>query len=397
MFARKSRVNPFYLVAALFLALDALAVILTALVYLGVMQSLPGLAWLRVHLLTIGVAVEMIFGTLPGLTAAQFGTRPPSRIWNAALWLLVNAGLVLLVIGMPSGQSQVAALGGVSILAALVLLLILVYRQWQQRVAHASASALFYVAGPLFFVLGILMALSMLLTWPAPGGLSGLLEAHVHANVWGFLALVVAGFLLDYTPRWVAHPLRWPAIVRPTAWFVLLGAFILVAGPWLNILPMTVLGIALYMTGTLLLLANLTGTIAAARGWTPSLAHLSAAYVWMLVPAFVAPIILFTTGKLPSGSVETAAVSGLIAGWVLQVVLGAVPLRLGSNDARREGSWFSVVVLNLGVALLWLAAFWGDFNSAQYVVATGYGLILVGWLPLLFGLVGRLLAAQQTA
>ncbi len=393
----KISVNPFYATAGLFLVLDALAVALTALAYLGIMPALPALAWLRVHLLTIGVVVEMILGSLPGLIAAQFGARPPSRLLNGALWLLVNLGLALLLIGMPSSDGRIAALGGISILAALILLLLNVLGQWNKRLNPANSSTRLYIAGPLFFVFGILMALSMLLGWPAPGGLSGLLEAHVHANVWGFLALVVAGFLLDYIPRWVNQPLRLPAAVHLTTRLLITGAVCLVAGPWFGFLPLTILGLVLYVCGTALLLVNLVGTIAASRGWTPSLAHLSTAYLWMLVPAGVAPGVLALTGKLPTGAIETAAVSGLIAGWVLQIVLGALPLRFAIADTQARGSWFSVLAVNLGVALLWAAAFWPDFDSARIITAAGYSAILIGWLPLLVVLVERLALPKQTA
>ncbi len=390
--------NPFYLGVGLYLILDALAVGLNALQIGGLMPAVSGIDWVRVHLLTIGVLVQMILGSLPGLTAANRGASRPSPRLNWMLWLLTNASLVILLLSMPAGLIGIAAAGAVGIFAAVLLMLHPAFQQPMSSQKGLDAVVRLYVAGPIFFLIGILMALSMLLNWWAPGGMSGILEAHVHGNAWGFLGLVVAGFLMSYIPTWVKHSLRFPAILSPMSWLLLCGATALVAGPWLNILALTILGLGLYMAGTVLLLANLVGTIAAAHGWTPNLAHLSLAYLWMIVPAIVAPLVLVTTHQLPTGGIEAAAVSGLVAGWILQVALGALPLYLTAenhNRGVREGSWFSVVMLNAGVALIWLAAFWPDSNSSSLLAAIGYALILIGWLPPLYKLLPQLFTGRQ--
>ncbi len=392
----KNGLNPFYLTAGLYLLLDAVVLLTLALVMVDVLPSISGATWVRVHLLTIGVVTQLVLGALPRLTAAKLGAAPPSRRLSWLLWLLVNASFVLLLMSMPAGLSGIAAAGAVGIFAAIILMLASMYRQAGASSAGLNAAVWLYLTGPIFFLVGILMALSMLLSWPAPGGLFGILEAHVHANVWGFLALVVAGFLLNHIPEWTGAPLPYASLVSWAAVLLILGATGLVAGPWLAILPLTMGGIALYLAGTALLLANLAGSILAARGWTPNLAHLIIAYVWMLVPAAVAPIVLFTTGKLPSGAVESAAVLGLVLGWVLQIVLGALPLFLDdgrTTDAPHHGWWFSVISLNLGVTAIWLAAFLPAW--AVGLTALGFALVFVGWLPPLVHLLPRLFSYSQ--
>ncbi|MDE3091090.1 MAG: NnrS family protein [Chloroflexota bacterium] len=396
--AEISGFNPFYLTAGLYFLLDALVLITLALVMAGVFPSFAGGTWVRVHLLTIGVVTQLILGALPGLTAAKLGTAPPSSRVTWVLWLLVNVSFVTLLMSMPAGLNGIAAVGATGVFAAIVIMLATIYRQVGSSSSRADAAVRLYVAGPIFFLVGILMALSMLLNWPAPGGLFGILEAHVHANVWGFLAFVVAGFLLNHVPKWTGAPLPFPSRVTLTAWLLIVGATGLVAGPWLAILPMTIAGIVIYLTGTALLLANIGGAILSARGWTPNLAHLAIAYVWMIVPAIVAPIILFVTGKLPTGAVESAAVAGLVLGWILQIVLGALPLRLNEERATepdRNGGWFSVITLNLGVASIWLAAFLPDWASALTTI--GFTLVFVGWLPPLVNLLPRLFSGPATA
>ncbi|HEX6121511.1 MAG TPA: hypothetical protein VFY89_00050 [Ktedonobacterales bacterium] len=352
--------NPFYLMAGVYLVADVVALTAMALVLAEVVTPIPSLVWLRIHLLTIGVVVQIILGTLPALVSARLGTKPPGRALSTILWLLVNASFALLLYSMPQGLSLLAALGASGIFLAVLLLLASLHRRGVCPPVGARAGLLFFIAGPFFFLIGIFMAVSMLLRWPAPGGFFGQIEGHVHANVWGFLALIVAGVLLERLPVAVGRPLRWPRLTPITAWLLILGALGLVSGPWLAIMPLTMGGIAVYILGTVLLLANLTATATAGRRWSANIAHLLIAYIWMIVPAAVAPLILELTGKLPSGAVEAAAVSGLIAGWVLQIVLGALPLRLRDLRGRAsgwDGSWWSLLLLNLGVLLIWGAAF----------------------------------------
>ncbi len=375
--------NPFYLMAGVYLILDAVAFAFQALAMAGVLAPIPGLSWIHIHLLTIGVVVQVILGSLPSLTAARLGTQPPGRVMNTTLWLLVNSSFALLLYSMPQGLSQLAAIAAGGIFLAIVLLLATLHRRGACPPVGSRAGLRFFVFGPMFFLIGILMAMSMLLNWPAPGGFFGKLEAHVHANVWGFLALVVAGVLLERIPSAVGRPLRWPHLVPVTSWLLVLGALGLVSGPWLAVLPLTILGIAVYVSGTALLLANLVATAVAGRRWTANIAHLLLAYVWMIVPAVIAPIILAITGKLPTGAVEGAAVSGLIAGWVLQIVLGALPLRLRELRHRAtgwDGCWVSVALLNLGVLLGWIAAFMPSVDLITPLKVAGYALIVVAWV-----------------
>ena len=372
--------NPYYLMAGVYLALDVLALAAMALVAADVIAPIPDLIWIRIHLLTIGVVVQVILGTLPRIVAARLGVEPPGGWVNVVLWLLVNASLALLLYSMPLGLSLLAAIGATGIFLAIVLMLATVHRRGACPPVGRRAGALLFIAGPLFFLFGIFLAVSMLLHWPAPGGFFGEIEGHVHANVWGFLALVVAGFLLERIPVAIGRPLRWPRLIPAISWLLIAGAFGLVAGPWVGILPLTMAGIAIYVGGTALLLANLAATALAGRTWTANIGHLLIAYLWMIVPAVVAPVILALTGKLPTGPVEGAAVSGLIAGWVLQIVLGALPLRLrdiGHHASGWDGSWISVALLNAGALLIWVSAFITSADVTRWMTVAGYVLVVV--------------------
>lgn len=385
--------NPFYVMAGFYLLLDALAVAAMVLIMVGMLSPVSGLDWARIHLLTIGVVVQMILGTLPTLVAAKLERKRPGSKMTWTLWVLLNASFGVLLYSMPIGFSTLAAGAAVGVFAAIVLMLATFHQQGACPPTGARAGLRFYLAGPLFFLIGIVMAMSMLLHWSAPGKFFGILEAHVHANVWGFLALVVAGFLLDHLPGYVGRPLRWPRLTSATFWLLTVGAAGLVAGPWLAVLPLTLLGLVVYVVGAGLLVANLAGTVFSAHTWTPNLAHLVVAYVWMVVPAFVAPTLLALAGHLPTGRVEMAAVSGLVAGWILQMVIGAFPLRLRELQPRvagRDGWWFSVIALNTGVLGVWVAAFTAPPTAILVLTVAGYSCIVLGWLPPLAMILKRL-------
>lgn len=390
--------NPFYLMAGVYLALDVLALAAMALVVADVIAPIPGLIWLRIHLLTIGVVVQIILGALPGYVASRLGASSPGRVTNILLWALVNVSFVILLYSMPQGLSRLASGAAAGIFVAVVLMLVSIHRRGACPPVGARAGMALFIAGPIFFLIGILMAMSMLLHWPAPGGYFGQIEGHVHANVWGFLALVVAGFLLERIPTVLGQPLRWRRLVAPTTWLLILGALGLVSGPWLAIMALTMGGIAIYLIGTALLVANLAATALAARRWTANIAHLLIAYVWMAVPAAIAPIILTLTGKLPSGAVEAAAVSGLIAGWVLQIALGALPLRLREIRKRAtgwNGSWASVALINLGVLLIWVAAFITAADLATWFTVAGYALVTLASVHPVIAILGLLISDPE--
>lgn len=390
--------NPFYLMAGIYLTLDVLALAAMALVVADIIAPVPGLVWLRIHLLTIGVVVQVILGTLPGHIASRLGASPPGRIMSVFLWTLVNICFALLLYSMPQGLSELAAGAAAGIFVAVVLMLVSIHRRGACPPVGARAGMAFFIAGSVFFLIGIFMAVSMLLHWSAPGGYFGQIEGHVHANVWGFLALVVAGFLLERIPTALGQPLRWRRLVAPTALLLILGALGLVAGPWLAIMALTMGGIAIYLIGTALLVINLAGTALAARHWTANIAHLLIAYLWMAVPAAVAPIILTLTGKLPSGAVEAAAVSGLIAGWVLQIALGALPMRLREIRKRTtgwNGSWGSVALLNLGVLLIWVAAFVTVADPATWLTVAGYALVALASVRPVIAILGLLVSGPE--
>jgi hypothetical protein len=362
---------------AAYLWLDAgafLAVVATKLGWLG---SVTWLSWVQIHLLTIGVIVQTAFAGVLHLS------RRRSRAGEAGplgfmVWGLVNVGLLLLLVAMTTGDSGRASLGALAVLAALLLVLTSIPRSSPQD-STAALARRFYATGLGFLVVGIGLALQLLRGLPAPGGFPGVLEAHIHANVWGFVGLMAGGACLNLIPRLTGAPVAHPSLARRCFWLLTIGSTGLVVGAWFGVLPLTMMGMLLYVLGTLAVLVNLVAAGRGVRWRQPIVGHVVAAYAWIVVPALVAPVTVIRTGQLPAGSVETAALGAILAGWVLQlglVVFSAVAAR-GAIDVA-PGSWVTVALFNAGVVAVWLSAA-GKAGNAP--VVAGYVLILAAWLP----------------
>jgi len=114
-------IYPFYVMAMLFLFLAALTLLDTSLVNLATFSAFPGLRWTLVHLLTLGVLTEVVFGVTPGLVAALVRRPRPTISWNT--WIVLNAGLITLFAGIPLINKLLITTGGTLVFSAVLMLL----------------------------------------------------------------------------------------------------------------------------------------------------------------------------------------------------------------------------------------------------------------------------------
>lgn len=388
----RARTNPFFLVAALYLTVGLIAVVGKLTVEVGLIDSLPRLRWLTIHLVTIGAMTEALFGALPHLVASVGGTdRTPPVRGRWLQWLGLNAGYPLVLVGMVSGSTLTAVAGATVVLLALGLLVVSVYHTSVE--ADGGVLVRHYATAPWFLVVGIFAAFGMLLNVHGPGGYFGSIEAHVHANVWGFLALVVAGTLLAVVPKMAGVTLRYPQLKRVTFWGLALGATGLVAGPWLAIHAITFSGLAIYVVGTLALLANLVATRRAGGCEKDSrFAHVLGAYLWLVFPVPWAPLVLLYPSVVPAVPIETAAINGLVFGWMLQLAIALLPDVAESfggdgpidvletvGESGYRPSWVGVATANVGMLAIWLTAFPTVSSVSDALTVAGFALVAVAW------------------
>lgn len=360
---------PYLLTILLYTFVALLAAADASLVSMSVFGAFPALRWVRVHFITLGILSQVVFGLLPLLTASLSKKARPSMRWD--IWLTLNAGLVALVAGFGGMNHPMIFTGGTLIFIAALLLML---QLWSIRGGDAPVSLKFYITGIFYLMVGIIIGTGLFLNWSDALYIKVPLEAHIHANSWGFMSLVFAGLLVDFIPMVTGKPLASKNATAYIFWGMTLGAFGLVLGPWLGgSLPPTVAGLVLHISATVVLLVsmirtlNQNGKLNSAGGW-----HLVSSYIWILLPVMMAPLLLL--GILEAGPIESTAPQALIYGWVLQFGIALIPYIarryfLKDEQPQLGGCWGSLAAANLGSVLVWISIFSGTAEGIVYGIA----------------------------
>ncbi len=362
----------------------------------GLLPELNNLYWFRLHVLTIGLLVQAAFGVLPLLLARRLSTDAPASWQRWLVFALLNAGLLLLAVGQVAGVQWQRSAGGIILLVAALSEIILLAAIWRRAPRPRPILGGFYLAAPFYLLLGILMALTMIDGWWSPRGFQAVKESHIHANIFGFTGILVAGVALDVLPALFGRTLARPRWVTPTFWLMAVGALGLWLGPYLGVLPVIGGSLLIYVGGLALMLANFFLTT---HRPTPvrivNGAHLLLSYIWIAAPAIATLFfVLLGPDNVPLARLELGVTQGLIYGWLTQIALAFLPLavvRFSSGRweqviARQEGSWFTLVVLNLAVAVIWLASVLMQWQQARPLVAIAYLFVFIAMLPYLLRL-----------
>lgn len=383
--------NLYFLMTALFIVLAILGAVDAALTSYTILPWFNGLRWLRVHFITLGAMTEALFGLLPSLVAIRYGLPRPEFRWNT--WLLLNAGLLLLLAGIPIINQALIFTGGTLIFTATILL---INQLRQMRPAAEGPSTVdqerhdgrkFYIAGLAYFLVGIIVGTGLWLGWSDWLQIKTPVEVHIHANNWGFLSLVFAGLLVDTYPAWAERSLAWPRSITPIFWMMTLGALGLILGPWFKSTWFTVPGLVMHLSATILLLLNVIKPLLGDRqAWSqPGIWHLLGSYFWILAPVLAAPLIILGVPGFPGAGIEQNAPQALIYGWVFQFGFALLPFFfrrsfLPDAAATLGGSWFSLLAVNLGGLFLWASIFISEYHGLLH--GTAYALWAVSAVPI---------------
>jgi hypothetical protein len=380
---------PYLLMAILYFSLAVLVAFDASLTSFTLLPFFSGLRWLRVHLITLGTLTEVIFGAVPGLVALHAGQPRPAIRWD--IWLVLNTGLLLLLVGIPL-VNAVLVIGGGTLIFVAVLLLIRQLRALQplRPPIGANGAQPFYVAGLSYLLLGIVVGSGLWFGWGSALRIAVPIEVHIHANNWGFLSLVFAGLIIALYPDFAGRPLAWPRSIRPIFWMLVVGALGLVLGPWTSSHWFSVPGLILHLSATIWLLLNMIMPLLRDRlVWTPGLLHLITSYVWILAPVLVAPLIILEVPGFPGAGIEQSAPQALIYGWVLQFGYAIIPALfrrafLPDTPTRLGGNWFSLVAVHLGGIFLWASIFITAYQGPLHAIA--YAVWALSALPILIEL-----------
>lgn len=383
--------HPYLLMSLLYLSLVALAALASALTGLEIMRVFGSLKWLRVHLVTLGAFSEIIIGLAPVLVAKVRGLPRPKMRWD--IWLSLNTGLVLLLIGIPTITHSLIITGGtlVGIAVVLVIKQLLDMRPApiQKNVPHNDGRR-FYITGLGYLVIGGLVGTGFWLGWSEILHIASPIEVHVHTNLWGFAAIIMAGLLVDLYPMFANRPLPWQRTIPWIYWNMTLGALGLISGPWLNVNLFTVVGLVLHTLGSILLLViAIKPLLGDRRAWSPGMLHLFTSYVWFFLPVVVAPMIVARASDFPVQEVSGNGGPILIFGWIVQFGYALIPYLFTrffepQKPAHLGGTWLSLAFVNIGSVLFWVSLFFPNLEQVSRVLA--YGFWILSGLPILITL-----------
>ena len=381
--------NPYFLMTFLYIMLAVLAALDASLVNLQILPMFAGLRWVRVHIVTLGVLTEIIFGVLPLIVAAHARLPRPKIRWD--IWLTLNLGLPILLVGIPMVNGPLITAGGTLVFSAAVLLIVQLSRLRARGTAtQPSAGRKFYVVGIAYLLLGIFVGTGLWQGWNSWLQIKVPIEVHIHANNWGFMSMVFAGLLVDLYPGFTGRSLQWPRSITPIFWIMTLSALGLVLGPWVQSNLFSIPGLILHIVATFWLLLNvIKPLIGERRAWSAGMLHLVTAYAWILAPVLVAPLIIAGVPGFPGAGIEQNAPQALIYGWVLQFSYAIIPLlfrRIFTPGAqsRLGGNWFSLIAVHLGGVLLWVGIFLHDSQAVLHGIA--YALWFASMLPIAYEL-----------
>ncbi|GJM42713.1 MAG: hypothetical protein DHS20C20_29950 [Ardenticatenaceae bacterium] len=376
--------NLYFLMTFLFLAVAGLTALDAALTSWTIIPWVNGLRWLRVHFITLGALTELLFGLLP-LLAAKRASLPKPRT-RLDIWLLLNAGLMLLLAGIPTVNQVLIFTGGTLIFVATLLLSYQLYQLRPANRAALSISNQFYITGLGFFLVGIIVGTGLWLGWGEALAIHIPIEVHIHANNWGLMSLVFAGLLIEIYPKVAKRPFHWPDSPTKIYWMMSLGALGLTLGPWFNSLYFTVPGLVLHIGATVWLLLNVLMPVWNDRAqWAkPGLWHLVTAYAWLMAPVMIAPLIILKMPGFPGAGIEANAPQALIYGWVLQFGFAIIPYFARQQfqpkaEAKLGGSWLSLIGVHLGGIALWVSIF---VENSGLWHGLAYGLWTIAIVPI---------------
>lgn len=363
-----------------------------ALVWAIAGTDLPGGRWLAVHLFTLGVLTNVVVALTYHFAQTLLHAPERSRVGRL---VAVNAGALLVLIGLPADRCGLVAAGATALTASVVWLYVDLRRMrtsslsgrfaFVVRAYERSCSAFIHGA-----LLGALMGVGALGSWYA-----AVRVAHLHVNVLGWGGLTVLATIVFFGPTVMRARMEPDADVaaaqglRRAATGLTVAAFALlltgVGGA--AVLPARLLaaaGLAVYTTGVVAVCVPVVRTGQRARPGCSG-RMLQAACCWFVAVA-AADVVVVVTGQLRLLDALGAAMLVGVLGQTILAALGyLVPVAWAHGSEgrgtalRRLGMLPSLrpLVLNAGVALVAAAAAVGAAGGTAGAVVVRLGWVLV--------------------
>lgn len=361
-----------------------------ALSWIAVGDRLPGGRWLAVHLFTLGTISNVV------MAFSQHFGRTVTRASDERWWwqpATLNVGVVLVLIGIPTGISWTTAIGALTLTAVVFDGYWRLRRMRRQAVgARFSWIARIYERAHGSFihgaVLGLLLGVGLLPgSWYGAGRL-----AHLHVNILGWAGLTLLATLVFFGPTVVrariedgADARAAPALRRGATGLTIAVLLLLasgsggVAGTALRLLAAAGLGVYAWAVGVVCL-----PVIRVALAAKPYAARLPMICLCLWFSVLVwADVAVVATGQWRLlDAIGLAALAGVLGQAIATTLTYVVPMLRGHTSVDRaritgrleRGAAPRTVAYNLGVGAVTVAA-----AFAPALAVTGSRMAMLGW------------------
>ncbi|MGZ4592812.1 MAG: hypothetical protein ACXV3C_03025 [Actinomycetes bacterium] len=371
---------------------------LLAVVVVALAQPLvPAPRWLMIHLLLLGAVTHSILVWSKHFADALLHTAPSpgDRRAQSTRLLLLNAGVVLVLVGVPSGAWPVTVVGAGGVAGAVAWHgATLVLQMRRALPARFGATVRYYVAATALLPVGALLGATLARGLDDPLQ-ARVMVAHAAVNLLGWMGLTIVGTLVTLWPTMLRTRIaegseRAASRALPV---LVLAIVVSAAGALAGALPVVSLGLLGYLAG----LGMVTRPfVVAARNKPPSSYptwSVLAGLLWLVGCLATLAVGIATASSWDAADERVSWLTpALAAGFGAQVLLGAlsylVPMALGGGPravragttALDRGGALRITLVNAGllVCMLPVAGLMRGLSSA--LVLGG----LAAFIPLLF-------------
>lgn len=369
----------------------------------------PEPIWVMVHIVTVGMVSNSILIWSQHFTEALLKHRVDESFRKGQLARIysLNAGFLLLIIGVTSSTYLFTLIGATGIGAAATWHALSLLTQYKKALpSRFGMTVRYYITASFLLPVGAILGAVLAHRGLSAGARTGVLLAHEAINILGFVGITAVGTLITFWPTMLRTPMHPKALTVSTRSLAMMGAGLAItAVSALASWPYpAALGTLIYAAAIIYIISLMLRTCTLKKPVDYPTASVLASLVWLTVTVLYATYLLATRDFSEINLRQLTPI--FTAGFLLQLLLGAMsyllPVRMGGGPAavraaNREFNRFAlgrVAIINLSLLVFTLPAHWTGSWVRTLVSILG-ALTFAAFLPLMFRGVKKSVAARQ--
>ncbi len=302
----------------------------------------PFFRLLHVHGALVGGVAQMILGALLVFIPPLLMTGRDQSESHPALYLTINGGTIILLIGFGMRHHMVISIAGLLIVGVFLAILAQGIRQARSSLISPPLNLWFYGVALLVLLVGLALGEALAFRVISPSDVGHARLAHIHLNLLGFVTLTIIGTMHNLFPTVVNAPLHSPRVARLTFFLMPPAVVALIAGFLLTNLWVQIIAGVVLVVGSLLYAYNILRTwIAAGKPKNIASDHLMVATVFLVLAIAAGVLVsvnyLWYPPIVPFGTLHLVAYTHLaLVGFILQTIFGALSHLLPISLAARR-------------------------------------------------------------